>query len=229
MNEELTRAQQAQLDRLTHLERSGEQVGGWKLGLTSGGSRDAFGPGIRPFGFILSSRILAGGDTLTWSQVGNGGIENEICFVFQSAVEAPVTPETVRGHLAGVAPAFEINQRRIPADSPPPERIADGLANWGIVVGELQPVPDSSVFEALTVTLSHEGEPVERVAAQGHIDDQFETLARLANQLLEFGRAIQPGDKAITGAFGRATAPAPGLWTGDFGPAIGTVALRIET
>ena len=80
MNEELRQAQQRQLTRLAELEAQGESVGGWKLGQTSGESRDAFGPGVRPFGFILTSRILADGAELSWAEVGNGGIENEVCF-----------------------------------------------------------------------------------------------------------------------------------------------------
>ena len=48
MNEELKQAQQRQLERLAGLEAAGERVGGWKLGQTSGESRDAFGPGVRP-------------------------------------------------------------------------------------------------------------------------------------------------------------------------------------
>ena len=78
MNEELRQAQQRQLHRLAALERAGQAAGGWKLGQTSGESRDAFGPGVRPFGFILAERILDDGATLSWSEVGKGGIETEV-------------------------------------------------------------------------------------------------------------------------------------------------------
>jgi 2-keto-4-pentenoate hydratase len=228
MNEELNKAQDKQLERMAALEARGERVGGWKLGQTSGESRDAFGPGVRPFGFILASRILDDGATLSWSDVKSGGIENELCFIIGSDISEPVTAESVRTHLAGVAPCFEINQRRIPKTSPAAERIADGLANWGIVVGPVQPIPGHWQPDALTVTLCHDGKTVEAVPAAGHIDDHFETLARLANQLLEHGRHLRAGDRTITGAFGKQNQPAPGLWTGEFGPELGTVSLRIE-
>jgi 2-keto-4-pentenoate hydratase len=138
MNEELKHAQRRQLERLAVLEATGELVGGWKLGQTSGESRDAFGPGVRPFGFIPASRILIEGASLSWADVGNGGIENELCFVVGTDVTEPVTAHTVRTCLEGVAPAFEINQRRISKTSPASERIEDGLANWGIVVGPVR-------------------------------------------------------------------------------------------
>ena len=228
MNEELRQAQQRQLERLAALEAEGETVGGWKLGQTSGESRDAFGPGVRPFGFILASRVLEDGAALSWTEVGNGGIENEVCFLIGSDITEPVDAMSVRGHLAGVAPGFEINQRRIPKTSPDADRIEDGLANWGIVVGPVREIPSDWQPEDLTITLCHEGEPVEAVAAAGHIDDHFETLARLANQLIEHGRCLKAGDRAITGAFGKQNQPSPGTWSGDFGPELGTVALKIR-
>ncbi|MEZ5557865.1 MAG: hypothetical protein R3E86_04880 [Pseudomonadales bacterium] len=228
MTDPLVRAQAKQLERLAELEAAGETVGGWKLGLTSGASRDAFGPGIRPFGYILNSRILPSAATLHWSRIGNGGIENEVCFVIGTDVTAPVDALSVRAAVAGVAPAFEINQRRIPQDSPPEERIADDLAQWGIVVGTPVAVPAQWDQQALTVTLSHDGRRVEQVAARGHIDDHFESLATLANALRAFDRHLRAGDRIITGAFGRANQPASGEWAGDFGAPLGRVTLNIE-
>ena len=227
-NEELLSAQSRQLDRLFELEERGEPVGGWKLGLTSGESRDAFGPGIRPFGFILASRILASGESLDWAQVGQGGIENEVCFLIGRDITEPVTAHSVIHHLGGVAPAFEINQRRIDSSSSPTERIVDGLANWGIVVGDSVPVSPGWAAENLVVTLSHEGESVVSVPARGHIDNQFESVARLANELLAFGRFLRMGDRVITGAFGRQAQPVAGLWQGDFGAELGTVSIVID-
>lgn len=226
-SEILERAQRQQLEHLEAMEVRGEAVGGWKVGLTSGGSRDAFGPGIRPFGYILSSRILESGASLDWSVVGNGGIETEACFVIGSDVLEPVDAVSIRAFLAGVAPAFEINQRRIPADSPAPERIADDLANWGIVVGSPVPISPDWEPDGLEVTLARDGVPVATVAARNHIDDHFQSLATLANALARFDRRLNAGDRVITGAFGRAAQPAAGLWTGDFGPTIGAVLVRI--
>jgi len=227
MDTELEHAQRRQLERLEALEARGETVGGWKVGLTSGGSRDAFGPGIRPFGYVLGSRILSSGTRLDWSLVGTGGIETEVCFVIGQDVDEPVDAVSIRAALAGVAPAFEINQRRISADSPSAERIADDLANWGIVTGPVVEVPDGWRQDALTVTLARDGTTVEVVGARGHIDDHFRSLATLANALPRFGRRLTAGQRVITGAFGRAAQPAPGIWTGDFGPELGTVSLEI--
>ncbi len=227
MNEELIEAHRRQLARLAELEAAGETVGGWKLGQTSGEARDAFGVGIRAFGYILNSRIFESGTRLDFSRIGNGGIENEVCFGVARDITSTVTPASVREYLSGVAPAFEINERRIPNTAPTADRIADDLANWGIVVGTLRSIPEAWDAAAMTVTLAHEGRPVVSVPAEGHIDDHFVSLARLANQLLPFGRHLKAGDRVITGAFGRQSRPEAGTWTGDFGPELGTVALEI--
>ncbi len=225
MNEELTQAQRRQLE---HLDATGKPVGGWKLGLTSGESRDAFGSGIRPFGYILAERIFSDGAAIDWTGIENGGLENELCFVIGEAVSAPVTAESIRAHLAGMAPAFEINERRIPKGSPPAERIEDDLANWGIVIGELRPIPANWAGAELSVTLAYDGSPVDTVAAAGHIDDHFDTLAHLANQLLDYDRQLNAGDRVITGAFGKSAQPEAGRWTGDFGPELGEVSLIVR-
>lgn len=228
---DLDAAQARQLESLEALEADGEAVGGWKLGLTSGGSRDAFGAGFRPFGFVLASRVLRSGSTLWWdSMITAGSIENEVCFELGETITEPVTPESVRETLTGFAPAFEINQVRVAADASPEERLADNLSNWGVVVGETMPLPADWAQAAqakLKVSLLHNADGVESVQADGHIDDHLVSLARLSNRLLRFGRRLEAGQKVITGAFGRAREPKHGLWSGDFGE-LGRVHVRVE-
>lgn len=226
----LDAAQQRQLDALLAHERAGETVAGWKLGLTSGASRDAFGDGFRPFGFVLESRSLRSGTTLWWDDtVATGSIENEVCFELAETITEPVTPDSVRETLKGLAPAFEINQVRIGADASNEERLADNLSNWGLVTGETVALSDdwSAAQSRLKVSLLHNADGVESVLAEGHIDDHFVSLARLSNRLLRFGRRLEAGQKVITGAFGRVREPKRGLWSGDFG-SLGRVHVRIE-
>ena len=224
----LDAAQQSQLEVLQANEADGETVGGWKLGMTSGASRDAFGAGFRPFGFVLASRIRRSGSTLWWdSTVATGSIENEVCFEIGETITELVTPESVRETLKGLAPAFEVNQIRIDTAASNEERLVDNLSNWGIVVGEMMAVPADWSQQQLKVSLLHNADGVETVRAEDHIDDHFVSIARLSNRLLRFGRRLEAGQKVITGAFGRVREPKHGLWSGDFG-ALGRVHLRIE-
>lgn len=204
----------------------GEQLGGWKLGLTSGRSRNAFGHGVRPFGFILASRIYDSGAVL--GRLPGLGVENELCWVLAETLAGEsVTAADARRAVAGVAPAFELNQNRLPGDAAPGLRVADNLSQWGLVVGAAQPVAGlvelDALLEELTVTLLRDGELCERVSARGHIDDHFESLARLARELARYGRSLAPGEQVITGAYTRHVVERPGTWRGDFGATLGEV------
>src|ERR1700759_766525 len=50
-----------QLAVLSRWEAAGESLSGWKIGLPSRGGRDSMGPGFRPFGYVLASRVLGSG------------------------------------------------------------------------------------------------------------------------------------------------------------------------
>lgn len=213
---DLDRGQALSLEMLERWCAEGYSLGGWKLGLTSGRSRDAFGSGIRPFGYILRERIFPSGSTL--QRVSGAGIETELCWVFAEPLAGgAATASGARAAVAGVAPAFELNQNRLPADAGPGLRVADDLSQWGLVVGPMQVADPGLDLDGLVVTLLCDGEVRERVPAAGHIDDHYESLARLARELSRFGRRIEPGNHVITGAYARQPVDGPGSWRGEFG------------
>jgi 2-keto-4-pentenoate hydratase len=76
--------------------------------------------------------------------------------------------------------------------------------------------------------LSRDGVEVERVAARGHIDDHFESLATLARELAKFDRGLKAGQRVITGSFTRQPVREPARWEADFGPLLGRVAIRFK-
>ncbi len=218
-----------QLDVLDRWCTRGESLGGWKVGLTSGTSRDAFGKGIRPFGFVLTNRIIPTDDELNIAAIRRCGIENELCFVMAHDLRGKaVTATMARAAVGGVAPAFEVNETRLSGESDGPCRIADNLSQWGIVVGPVtSPLPDGFDWDSLVVALSRDGVEVERVAARGHIDDHFESLAALARELAKFDRGLKAGQRIITGSFTRQPVLEAARWEADFGR-LGRVAIRFK-
>lgn len=203
---------------------AGEAIAGWKLGMTSGASRNAMGPGVRPFGFVRASRMLPSGAALPLAELGKGGVENELCLIVGARLGADATPAQARAAVAAVAPAFEINQKRLPADASPGLRVADNLSNWGIVVGA--EVPPPATLDDLTVTLFGDDAELGRIASRDHIDDHYASLATLARRLAQYGLALEPGARVITGAYAR-TPFAAGRYRGDFGAAIGAVEVEL--
>ncbi len=221
----LQEGQQFQTELLQRWLDAGETIGGWKIGMTSGPNRNAMGDGIRPFGFILASRIKTAADMLSLANLHQGQIENEVCFLIGSELGAGATRNDAEKAVSAVLPAFEINQKRLPANVPPGLRVADDLSNWGIAIGEpVTPPPDLS---GLIVTLSGANGVIEEVASAGHIDDHYESLATLAKGLAEYGFSLQPGQYVITGAYGK-TPFAPGVYEGAFNLGIGTVRVSLQ-
>jgi 2-keto-4-pentenoate hydratase len=217
--------QQLQLQILDKWLAAGEQLGGYKIGLTSGTSRDMFGPGIRPFGYILKSRILKSGRTVPLHTIGKRGVENELVFrVAEDVQRTGVTAADAKNLVDGVAPGFEINQVRLTTPASQGIRVAENLTQWGIVFGDFVSIDQD--YEQLSVTLSRDGEDLQTVAAAGHIDDHFASIATLINRLHQFDRGLSRGDLLITGAYTRASVLDPGLWQGDFG-VLGQVKLEV--
>jgi 2-keto-4-pentenoate hydratase len=219
--------QMLQLDVLQRYIDRGEIHAGWKVGATSGSSRDAFGKGFRPFGFILANRILKPNETLHLDYIKRCGLECELCFVIGEHLAGDlVTAAMVKKAVFSVAPAFEITESRILGPADPGIRIADNLSQWGIAMGkQISPVPMDYDYGSLEVVLTHNGEEVRRTIARGEIDDHFESIAALVRELFKFGLGLRNGQRVITGSFTGNTQALPGRWQADFS-AFGSIAVN---
>jgi 2-keto-4-pentenoate hydratase len=216
-----------QLGVLDRFVDDGDALGGWKVSFTSGRSRDRMGPGFRPFGYILRSRVFASSATVELTGSYGFSLEPELCLVLGQPLSGPVDRDTARAAVAGVAPAFEINQARLPADASDAARLADGTGNWGIVVGAAAPAPVASDTLADTVVrLYLDDADAGGSPAVPDMDDPFASLAALSALLAEHGRALRAGDHVITGSFTRAAVTGPGRWRATF-DGVGEVAVDI--
>ena len=222
MSDERIEGLSRQLEVLDEKMASGDSVGGWKVGLTSGRARNSMGEDFRPFGYILLSRIFESGVVVDLESIGRTGVENELCFVVGETLTGQVSREEVVGAFASGSPAFEINQRRLESSAPAGDRLADALSQWGIVMGTSRSI-ENVAFDDIVVSLTRDGEMVETVRARGHIDDHFDSIARLTAQLDRFGRSLERDACVITGSFTRQGVPSPSRWLGEFGPCLGNV------
>ena len=210
--QELDEGLRRQLDVLGERE-----VAGWKVGLTSGGARDSMGPGFRPFGFILPERVFPSGAKVERAGIMTPGVENEFCFTMGSQLGAGAMRDDALEAVESVCAGFELNERRLSPGATTADRLADDLSQWGIVVGEPRVLDwRGFAFADVSVRLSLDGSELESVAAAGHIDDHFDSLAALACQLARFGRSLEPGHRVITGSFGKHAVTDACRLDGDF-------------
>jgi 2-keto-4-pentenoate hydratase len=189
----------AQIAVLREFEKAGESLGGWKVGLTSGINRDAMGKDFRPFGFVLNTRVIATGGMIARSELFRPQLEPELCLVVGTPLRGHVTREQARAAVRAVQPAFEVNEIRVPSTWSNGLRVADGLANWGIVLG-----PEAAPRDSLNEVTVHLYRGAERVATSNlgpAMDDPYLSLARLCHVLDKQGLGLEPGQPVITGAF----------------------------
>ena len=223
---DLDEALAVQLRVLRRFEATGERLGGWKVGLTSGKARDRMGKDVRPFGYVLQSRVFESGAPLPVASIMNCHIEPELCLIVGSALRGQdVDREQAKAAVRAVAPAFEINESRVQPDQGSMPLVADGLAQWGIVVGPEAPVRDGLVDT--TVTFSHNSQVVETKTPGTTMDDPYLSLARLCHRLHPFGLGLEPGQPVITGSFCHHAVTQPGGYSADFS-GVGTVSVRFR-
>ena len=216
-----------QLAVLRRWRGADEEVGGWKIGWTSRSARDRGGPGFRPFGFVLTSRIFASGASLEGSLLTSGWLEPEICLIMGQRLAGPdVTVSEARAAVSGIAPAFEICLRRLPPGLSLAVSLGGDLNNWGMVVGSAQP-PDLAIGD-LTVEVRQSGSLIASGASTPDVlDDPFLSLTRVCRELDTFGLGLEPGQAVLTGSLAaQASLSQPGLTEASFG-ALGTVEVRI--
>ena len=223
MKQEHEEGLRRQIERCAAFER-----GGWKVGLTSGGSRDGMGVGFRPFGHIAKNRIFESGTTIEFSSVGDIGVENELCFLFGDTVPMDADRHRIRHCVDALRPGFELNERRLDSDASESDRLADNLSQYGIVVGSAVREFRDLKLEDLSVTLRRDDSEVATTFAEGHIDDHYDSIFALVRVLAKFDRQIEAGDHVITGAFARERVEHASIWRGDFSLGIGSVEVKFE-
>jgi 2-keto-4-pentenoate hydratase len=213
-----------QLGVLGRFEAAGEPRGGWKVGLTSGNARDRMGKDFRPFGYVLRSRILSSGSTAPAAKIFNCSVEPEICLVIGAPLRGDaVDAAEAKAAVRAVAPAFEINERRVGPDKGNELLVADGLAQWGIVVGPEAPVRDGLIDT--TVEFYRDEQLVETKTPGPTMDDPYLSLSRLCRLLHKYGQGLEPGQPVITGSFCHHTVRQPGTYRAVFS-GIGVVSVQ---
>lgn len=203
----LTDGLRVQLEVLARHLAGGDSLRGWKVALTAGSGRDLMGPGFRPFGYLLDSRVLPSGARIERSSLGVARIEAELCLVIgEPPAGERVTQEQARAAVRGIAPAFEVNEIRFPAGASHPVMVADNLGGWGVVIGGEVALPDVDLTTT-RVDAWQDGQVVAWPAPDLGLEDPFLSLARLTELLHGHGHALRAGDLVITGALWYADVP----------------------
>ena len=200
-----------QIAVLQGLKTRGFRQSGWKVGLTSGASYDLMGAGFRPFGFVLAERTFASGVVLSDRPKAGGAIEPELCLRMERPLYgANIPPAECQAAVAEVRAAFEINETRVALANQSRLVVADGLTNWGLVLGG--GVPPRAGLSESRVELFVNGRLETASPPQLVMDCPFLSLSRLCTALSKFGWGVDAGQHVLTGAFLKRGLDAPGVY-----------------
>src|SRR5882672_9419196 len=127
---------EAQLGILARHLAAGDAHVGWKVGLTSKATQNAFGRHEPAFGYLLQSGARPSGAAFPTSPTLPCGFENELCLTIGRTLQGPgVTLEQARAAIASVAPALEIVEMRGDLKGDFELALADNLFQKAFVTG----------------------------------------------------------------------------------------------
>ena len=205
---------------------AGDDVVGWKIGLTSRAMQSALSIDIPDSGVLLASMRFENGATIPAGRFIQPRVEAEIAFVTREALDVgDLSAEAILAATDYIAPALEILDTRITRVDPRSGRsrtvydtISDNAANAGIVLGTPRRDFRSLDLRWLGAIVSRNSEVEETGLGAGVLNDPLVSVAWLAKRLASYGDRIEKGQIVLSGSFIRPVEAPPGSHIlGDFG------------
>ena len=199
---------------LAHLEGKGEHQVGWKVGLTAEAMRAQFGAKEPCLGILFESGHRQSGHVFKHADLIEPGFENELCLTIGKTLRGPgVTLEAAAAAVTHVAPALEIVENRGPFTKDIALALADNAQQKAFVTGAetASRAGGAQALAAASVDVSVNGTSQEMAPATAVMGGgPLVSVVWLANKLAEFGLAIEPGSRIMSGSFTKQYRPAAG-------------------
>ena len=188
----------------------GEELRGWKVGLTSRAMQEMMGVDQPDGGYLFESMVVHSGASLRAARFIAPRVEAEVAFLMKEQLGGPgTTREEVLDATLAFAPALELIDSRIRdwrigiVDT-----VADNASSGMAVIGDwvgAERLRCDEVEVAMTI-----GD--ERVTGRGDavLGHPAEAVAWLVRTLAEQGERLEPGDIVLPGSVARAVPIAAG-------------------
>lgn len=182
----------------------GERIAGRKIGLTSKAIQQQLGVSEPDYGTLWQSSYYpaAGGRVeIPARDFMQPRLEGEVAFLIGKPLRGPeITAADVLAATEACALGVEIVASRIAdwriklADT-----IADNASFGGFTLGPWDKRMRDADLAALAMTIEHNGAPAAQGVGGAALGHPAASTAWLANTLLKFGVALEPGDVVISG------------------------------
>jgi 2-keto-4-pentenoate hydratase len=221
------RVQEAFLDRLL---AGGDEVRGWKLGLTSRAMQALLGVDSPDYSRVPAGFVVPAGGSVAVADFVAPRIEAEIAVVLDRPLSGPdCTVAEVRAAVGGYLAALEVVDSRIRdwritlADT-----VADLASMGAVVLAETAVPPGEWQARLVGMALDADGEVVASGAGAASLGDPLAAIAWLVRTLHPLGASLEAGQFVMTGALHAAVPPARGTtYTAEF-DRLGAVSLSVE-
>jgi 2-keto-4-pentenoate hydratase len=196
-------AYEVQLGLLDRFLNAGEELAGWKVGLTAKAVQKQAGWHEPVFGFLLASGHQPSGVNFDFASLINPGFENELCLTLGQPLCGPdVSLEQARAAISGVAPALEIIEKRNGSPLEMALAVADNNQQKAFVTGTDIPLADLD-FGAATVDVSINDVHQETANGDAVHGTPVASVQWLANKLAGYDRKLEAGQRIMSGSFTR--------------------------
>ncbi len=200
----LARAEQVQANLLAMYRKAGQEIIGYKLGLTDQRAQGATGIEHPLSGALLQAWQYWDGDAIPLAGLIEPRVEAEVAFVMSRTFDDPQAGlAELLDSLGGALPSLEICDSAIQGwPRSLFEALADNLCSGLFVLGS-QPVdPRSLDFAGLPMRLSRSGETIAEGSGSQCMGSPLNALLWLALQRAVEGHPLQAGDIVLSGALG---------------------------
>lgn len=182
-------------------QEAGEQLAGYKMGLTSKAKQRDVNVFEPIHGYILKSFEISKGEIVEMQKRIHPRVEPEVAVVLKHELKGPgVTLRDVVAALDGVYPALEIVDSRYEGFIFKLEDvIADNTSAAGFMVGRVNLVKQLHDLNLMGVSVRKNGMILETGAPAAVLGDPLLSVASLANTLGKESKSIPPGLVILTG------------------------------
>jgi 2-oxo-3-hexenedioate decarboxylase len=198
----------------------GEQLVGYKMGLTSLAKMRQIGLSSPVFGFLTSAHRVPDGGAVVAASLSQPRVEPEIAFVLARGLDGECSIEEVLAATAFIAPAIEVLDSRFNGFKfDLASAIADNTSAARFVVGEARKAPAGVDLAKIGVAVRKNGAEAARGSGENVLGHPARSVAMLAAMLKAEGTVLPAGAIVLTGGITEAIPVARG----------DTVQVRIES
>ncbi len=203
-----------------------ETLGGFKA---AGVANPA--PDFPLVGVMLTSGIFYATDgiVIDLAKDPHRHVENEIGYVFDKAITAPIEDiDILRRHIKAILAIVEVPGHAVEERQPV---TSNDIVAWNANAREMilgaEKAPDEIDPDSIEITLTRDGERINEARGDMAAGGQWGTLLKTVNHLLRQGYTIQPGHVITNGALGNILKAEPGHYRADYGP-LGVIEFEVR-